>query len=132
MASDTNKVILIGRLTRDPEMRQLPGGTAVAEFSIAVNSTQKNKQSGEWEDYANFFSVTVFGRGAESVARFCGKGSRVAVAGRLEQRRWETDNGSKRERVGIVADNVQFLETKSEREQRGSQAPAPASEDVPF
>jgi single-strand DNA-binding protein len=133
MASDTNKVITIGRLTRDPELRSLASGTSLADLSIAVNSTQKNKSTEEWEDCANFFSVTVFGKQAETIVKYCSKGDRICVTGRLEQRRWEAENGGKREKVGIVADSVQFLTTKGERTQQESPAQAAQSgEEAPF
>lgn len=140
MASDTNVVTIVGRLTRDPELRALASGTSLCELGVAVNSTVKNKQTSEWEDEANFFQVTVWGKAggggmADTVAKFCSKGDRVAVTGRLQQQTWETENGSKRERVSIVGQSVQFLTTKAEREDRGSATPAvtaPATEEAPF
>jgi single-strand DNA-binding protein len=140
MASDTNQVVLVGRLTRDPELRSLASGQNLCEIGIAVNTTKKNGNTGEWEDEAHFFNVTCWGRKeggglSETVAKFCKKGDRVVVSGRLQQQRWESDNGDKRERVGIVANSVQFLTTKAEREGNGS-APAaqsgPPSPDAPF
>lgn len=142
MASDTNLVTIIGRLTRDPETRALASGTSLCEIGVAVNSTQKNKETQEWEDSPNFFNVTCWsGRDgapglAGTVAKFCSKGDRVCVTGRLQQQTWTEDNGGKRERVSVVASSVQFLTTKTERDERDGQAPAvaaPASdEDVPF
>lgn len=139
MASDTNVVTLVGRLTRDPELRALASGTSLCEIGIAVNSTKKNGD--QWEDEANFFQVTVWGKAgggglADTVNKFCSKGDRVVVTGRLQQQTWEAENGTKRERVGVVANSVQFLTTKAEREAQGGQAaPATATqptEDVPF
>jgi single-strand DNA-binding protein len=141
MASDTNQVTIIGRLTRDPEMRALASGTSLCEIGVAVNSTQKNRDTQEWEDSPNFFNVTCWGKQgggglAETVAKFCSKGDRVCVTGRLQQQTWTEDNGGKRERVSIVANSVQFLTTKTERDERGGQAPAatqaPADEEIPF
>lgn len=141
MASDTNQVTIVGRLTRDPELRSLASGQSLCEIGVAVNSTKKT-QSGEWEDEAHFFNVTCWGRKeggglSETVSKYCGKGDRVIVSGRLQQQRWEADNGDKRERVGIVANSVQFLTTKAEREGNGQsaqQAPAstPPSQEAPF
>ena len=107
MASDTNVVILVGRLTRDPELRALPSGSSVCQLGIAVNGFQKN-QAGEYEDKPNFFNVTAFGGLGERIAQFCSKGDQIAVNGRLEWRTWETD-GQKRESVQVVAGQVQFL-----------------------
>lgn len=141
MASDTNVVTLVGRLTRDPELRALASGTSLCEIGVAVNSTKKNGDS--WEDEANFFNVTVWGKAgggglADTVVKYCSKGDRVVVTGRLQQQRWEEENGGKRERVGVVASSVQFLTTKAEREAQGGNstsaaaaAPAPTT-DVPF
>jgi single-strand DNA-binding protein len=108
----------------------------LCEIGIAVNSTQKNKQSGDWEDEAHFFNVTFWGRKeggglSETVAKFCSKGDRVAVTGRLQQQRWEGDNGAKRERVSVVGSSCQFLTTKGERDGQAKPAPA-ATEEVPF
>lgn len=141
MASDTNQVVIVGRLTRDPETRALASGTSLCELGVAVNSTQKNKETQDWEDSPNFLNVTCWGKQgggglAETVAKFCAKGDRVCVTGRLQQQTWVEDNGGKRERVSIVANSVQFLTTKTERDERGGQAPAAAApadtEDVPF
>lgn len=140
MASDTNQVVIVGRLTRDPEMRALASGTSLCELGVAVNSTQKNKDTQEWEDSPNFINVTCWGKQgggglAETVTKFCTKGDRVCVTGRLQQQRWEEDNGGKRERISIVANSVQFLTTKTERDERdGGAAPAQAAptEDIPF
>lgn len=125
MASDINSVTLVGRLTADPELRSLPSGESLAELRIAVNSSQK--VDGQYKDVGNFFGVTIFGKQAEAVARYTKKGSRVGVQGRLSHRTWTTDSGDKRERVSVVAQTIQFLETKAE----GSAAPA-ASTEAPF
>jgi len=103
-----NRVILTGNLTRDPELRSTGNGLAVCKLGIAVNTRRKNNSSGEWEEKANFFRVTVFGRQAESCAAYLKKGRAIAVDGRLEWSQWEND-GQKRESVDIIADTVQFL-----------------------
>jgi single-strand DNA-binding protein len=109
-ATNINRVILTGNLTRDPELRNTSSGTAVCSLRLAVNTRRKNNQSGEWEDKANFFDVTVWGAQGENVARYCAKGRPIAVDGRLEYREWEDkETGKTRSAVQIVADSVQFL-----------------------
>jgi single-strand DNA-binding protein len=109
-ATNINRVVLTGNLTRDPELRHLGSGLAVCSLRIAVNTRRKNGQSGEWEDKANFFDITVWGAQGENVAQYCAKGRPIAVDGRLEYREWEDkETGAKRNAVQIVADSVQFL-----------------------
>jgi single-strand DNA-binding protein len=103
-----NRVVLTGNLTRDPELRSTPGGLAICKLGIAVNTRRKNNATGDWEEKANFFRVTVFGRQAESCSQYLSKGRPVAIDGRLEWSTWENE-GQKRESVDIIADNVQFL-----------------------
>ena len=105
-----NKAILIGRLTRDPELRTTPTGRNVCQFSIAVNRTYTN-QSGERE--ADFINVTVWRKQAENVDKYLSKGSQVAIDGKIQVTTYEKD-GVKRNNVEVVADNVQFLDTKNE------------------
>src|SRR2546430_10482134 len=102
-----NRVVLTGNLTRDPDLRATPGGLAICKLGIAVNTRRKNSD-GQWEAKPNSFSLTVFGRQAESCHNFLKKGRPVAIDGRLEWSSWETD-GQKRESVDIIADSVQFL-----------------------
>jgi single-strand DNA-binding protein len=109
-ASNINRVILTGNLTRDHELRNTPSGTSVCSLRLAVNTRRKNNSSGEWEDKANFFDITVWGAQGENVAQYCAKGRPIAVDGRLEYREWEDkETGAKRSAVQIVADSVQFL-----------------------
>lgn len=103
-----NVVALCGNLTRTAEVRQTKSGMAVASFGIAVNERRKNPFSGEWEDYANFFDVTMFGKYAESVAPKLTKGTKVALNGSLRYSQWEKD-GAKRSKVEVIADNVEFV-----------------------
>ena len=103
-----NRVVLTGNLTRDPELRSTPDGLAICKLGIAVNTRRKNGASGMWEEKANYFRVTVFGRQAESCSQFLRKGRAVAIDGRLEWSSWESD-GQKRESIDIIADTVQFL-----------------------
>lgn len=112
MAVNINRVIITGNLTRDPELRSLPSGFAVCKLGVAVNGRRKNA-SGEWEDKANFFDVTVFGAQGENAAKYLSKGRPVAIDGRLEWSQWETE-GQKRQKVEIVADSVQFLGGRDE------------------
>ncbi len=108
-----NRVVLIGRLTRDPELRALPSGTSVCSLRIACNSSHKDAD-GEYTDRPNYFDVSIYGASADSVSRYTRKGSRVGVDGRLEWREWETDQ-QKRQAVDIVADTVQFLDPPGDR-----------------
>jgi single-strand DNA-binding protein len=108
-ATNINRVIITGNLTRDPELRTLPSGMSVCKLGVACNTRRKNGSSGEWEDKPNFFDVTVWGAQGENCARFLAKGRPVAVDGRLEWRQWETPEGGKRSAIDIIADSVQFL-----------------------
>ena len=103
-----NRVILIGNLTRDPELRYTPNGATVANFGIAVNRRWTNKQ-GERVDSADFFNIVCWGKLAELVSQNITKGTPVAIDGRLQYRAWETSEGQKRSTVEVVAENVQFL-----------------------
>ena len=108
-ATNINRVIITGNLTRDPELRSLPSGMAVCSLRIASNTRRKDGPSGEWVDKPNYFSITVWGAQGENCARFLSKGRPVAIDGRLEWREWQGQDGAKRESVEIVADAVQFL-----------------------
>jgi len=98
-----NRVVLVGNLTRDPELRYAPNGTAVAKFSIAVNRKYKEN------DETSFFDIVFFGKPAEIIAEYMKKGRPLLVEGRLQQRRWETDEGQKRSKVEVVGENFQFM-----------------------
>jgi len=111
--SDINRVTLVGRLTRDPELRALPSGTSVLNLGLAVNGRQKD-QSGNWIDKPNFFDVKVFGNQADALNNHLAKGRRVGVDGRLDWSSWEAQDGSKRSKVEIVAQSVQFLDSRGE------------------
>ncbi len=107
-ATNINRVILTGNLTKDPELRNTPSGTAVCSLRVACN-TRRRDASGEWTDKANYFDVTVWGAQGENCAQYLSKGRPVAVDGRLEWREWEDQQGNKRQSVEIWADSVQFL-----------------------
>ena len=126
-ATNINRVILTGNLTRDPELRSLPSGMSVCWLRIASNTRRKDSD-GEWVDKPNYFSVTVWGAQGENCARFLSKGRPVAIDGRLEWREWEAQDGGKRESVEIVADAVQFL---GGRDDAGSGNGFAAHSDVP-
>jgi single-strand DNA-binding protein len=136
MPADINRVTLIGRLTRDPELRHTSGGDAVCSMRLAVNSRARD-ETGQWGDKPNFFDVTVFGRQAESVSNYLTKGRRVGVDGRLSWREWQAQDGSKRQNVEVIASDVVFLDGRGDGEGGGgggggwSSAPRPAPADLP-
>jgi single-strand DNA-binding protein len=103
---DLNHVVLIGRLTRDAELKAIASGQSVCKFSIAVNRRRKNGD--QWEDEANFFDIVVWGRQGESLHQYLVKGKMVAVDGELRQDRWQQD-GQNRSKIEIVANNLQLL-----------------------
>lgn len=101
-----NNVTLVGNITRDPELRFLPNGTANATFGLAVNRRWQNRQNNEWEEKVSFFNVVAWREMAENAAASLTKGSRCIVTGRLEQRTYETQEGEKRNVVEIIADEI--------------------------
>ncbi|HEY8842673.1 MAG TPA: single-stranded DNA-binding protein [Gaiellaceae bacterium] len=107
--ANINRVVLVGNLTKDPELRHTPSGTAVCKLRLAVNTRQKDGATGEWGDKPNYFDVTVWGNQGESCAQYLAKGRPVAVDGRLDWREWDAQDGTKRQAVEIIADSVQFL-----------------------
>jgi single-strand DNA-binding protein len=109
VAGSINRVVLLGNLTRDPELRVTPGGTNVCSLRLAVNDRVKDPNTGEWGDKANYFNISVFGAQADRCAQWLAKGRQVAIDGRLRWREWQTQEGQKREAVEVVADNVQFI-----------------------
>jgi single-strand DNA-binding protein len=133
-----NKVILMGNLTRDPEVRFTPSGTPVANFRIAVN--HRYKQGNEVRDDVCYIDIVVFGKQAESCGQYLNKGNGVIVDGRLQERRWETEDGQKRSKHEVVAQQVRFMPKRQGAggpvgEEAGSAA-APdevtVEDDVPF
>jgi single-strand DNA-binding protein len=106
-ASNINRVIITGNLTRDPELRSTSGGTSVCSLRVAVNS--RRKEGDQWVDKPNYFDVTVWGAQGENCAQYLAKGRPVAVDGRLNWREWEDKEGNKRQTIDIIADSVQFL-----------------------
>ena len=107
-ASNINRVILTGNLTRDPELRNTPSGTSVCSLRLAVNTRRKDAQ-GQWIDKPNYFDITVWGAQGENCAQYLAKGRPVAVDGRLEWREFTDKEGNNRQAIDVVADSVQFL-----------------------
>ena len=140
-----NKVILAGNLTRDPELRYTPKGTAIAKFGLAINRNWTG-EDGQKREEVTFVDVDAFGKQAEVIAKFCGKGSGILVEGRLKLDQWEDKKtGEKRSRLGVVLENFTFLGGKpqggdeggsSSRSRGGNDSPAPSApdggDDVPF
>jgi single-strand DNA-binding protein len=110
-----NRVVIVGNLTRDPDVRALPSGTSVVELGVAVNHRYKNRQTDQWVEEPNYFNVVVFGAQGQACANYLTKGRPVAVDGRLRWSSWEDKNGGgKRSKVDIVADTVQFLGSRED------------------
>ncbi len=105
-----NRVILVGNLTRDPELRYIPSGTAVTDIGLAVNDRRKN-QNGEWVDETTFVDVTLWARTAEVASEYLSKGSPVLIEGRLKLDQWEQE-GQKRSKLKVVCDRMQMLGTR--------------------
>ncbi len=132
-----NKVILMGNLTRDPEKRYTQGGTCVVNIGLAVN--RRIKRNEEWIEEVSFFDIVVFGVQAENCAKFLSKGRPILVDGELQQRRWETPEGQKRNKVEIVASRVAFLGSRPDgggqdlSNQGANTGPPPIEDDdIPF
>jgi single-strand DNA-binding protein len=123
MAGDINRVTLVGRLTRDPELRHLPSGNPVLQLGLAVNGRQRD-DAGNWTDKPNFFDVKVFGNQAEMLSQHLAKGRRVGIDGRLDWSSWEAPDGGKRSKVEVVAFQVQFLDSRGEGEGSGQYIPS--------
>ena len=130
-----NTVSIGGNLCRDAELRATASGMAVLTFSVAVNESRKNQQTGEYEDYPNYVDCTMFGRRAESVSRYLAKGTYVALTGRLHQNRWQDKDGQNRSKLEVTVDNIHF-ESRWERDGGYAQQQEPSAdvydEDIPF
>ncbi len=126
MARGFARVTLVGNLTRDPELRQTPNGTSVCQFGVAVGRRYKDA-SGQWVEKPNFFDVVVWGSQGENCAKYLSKGRQIAVDGRLDQRSWDAQDGTKRSKVEIIADTVMFIGGQNETREpvaRGGKQPA--------
>lgn len=129
--ANLNKVMLIGRLTRDPEVRMFSNGGKVTKFGFAVNNRRKNQQSGQMEDEPVFLNVEAFNRGeygklADLCEQYLRKGSQVFLDGHLQLDQWTSQDGQKRQQIKIVLDNVQFLEPRGEGGPRPSGGAGPS------
>lgn len=145
-----NKVILLGNLTRDPELRYTPQGAAVCEFALALNYQYTNKQTGQKVEEVSFIDIVAWGKTGEICAEYLKKGRQVMVEGRLKQDRWEAQDGKKMSKVRVTAENVQFVGSRPAGEGgggggaaggggKGGGAPTPEDgpppgqeEDIPF
>jgi single-strand DNA-binding protein len=136
--ANLNKVMLIGRLTRDPEVRTFNNGGKVAKFGFAVNNRKKNMQTGQWEEEPVFVDVEAFNRGdsgkqADLVEQYLAKGRQVYIEGHLKLDSWTAQDGQKRNRLLVVVDNIQFLDSRQYGEGSGggngnaTRAPRPAA-----
>ena len=127
-----NKVLLMGNLTRDPELRYTSGGTAVASFGLAVN--RKFKQGEEWKDEVCFVDITVWAKQGENCAEYLNKGSLAFIEGRLNYQTWEDkQSGQQRSKLEVVANNVQFLTKQGDKKDMGSGSSSVSDDDdVPF
>ena len=152
MAKGVNKVFLLGRLGKDPEMRATQGGTTVANFTLATSDRQKDAQ-GNWQDHTEWHNLVAFQRTAEIVRDYCKKGSQIFVEGKIQTRSWEDKEGQKKYRTEILVNDLSLLDSKgsgggegggysrSSSASHGSSAPAAASDfadqgitddDIPF
>ena len=118
-----NRVVLVGRMTRDPELRRTANGVAVTNFTLALNRNF-NSSSGQQTD---FIPCVVWNKAAENVSKFCSKGSLVGVDGRLQSRQYQNQDGRTITAIEVVCDSVQFLETKAARERNGAASYNPTS-----
>ena len=126
-----NKVLLMGNLTRDPELRYTASGAAVASFGLAVN--RKFKQGEEWKDEVCFVDITVWAKQGENFAQYLNKGSLVFLEGRLNYQTWEADGGQKRSKLEVVANNIQFLTRQGEKVSMDTgSTSSPSADDIPF
>ncbi len=128
MAKDFNQAIIMGNLTRDPELRTTPSGQSVATFAVATNRSW-NDPSGERKDSVEYHDVVAWGKLGELVSNYLAKGRKVLVVGRLQTRNWEGQDGSKKQRTEIVATDINFVDRAGES--MDTDAPAKASSDTP-
>ncbi len=135
--ANLNKVFLIGNLTRDPELRYAPSGTAVASFGIATNRTWSGSD-GEKKEEVCYVDISMFGRRAEVINEYFSKGKPIFIEGRLQFRQWETKDGQKRNALSVVAEDFQFLGGKTTKRDEGPSFPEVAApndvneEEIPF
>ena len=116
-----NQATLLGNLTRDPELKYTPGGSAVINFSIATNSSYKDKQTDEWKDVAEYHNVVFWGKPAEIISQYCAKGDKLLVQGRMQTRSWEGQDGVKKYTTEIIGKDFILLTAKSDSAKKVSQ-----------
>ncbi len=126
-----NKVMLIGRLGQDPEVKYTPSGAAVVTLSVATNTSYKD-QEGKMQEQTEWNRVVAWRKTAENIGQYCKKGHRIYVEGKLTTRSWNDKDGNKRYTTEITADSVQFLEGKSDREPAGPAEPPPHPAEADF
>lgn len=126
MSAAVNKVILLGNLGADPELRNTQGGTPVCNFTLATN--ERVKKDDQWEDHTEWHRIVSWGKTAENVAKYLGKGSQVYLEGKLQTRKWQDKEGRDVYTTEIVAFNVQFLSGAGDGAGAGTSRPAPAAE----
>ncbi len=127
-----NKAFIVGNITRDPELKSLPSGGSVCNFSIATNRTWTDKD-GAKQQATEFHNIVVFGKMADTVAQYMRKGSQILVEGRIQTRSWEGKTGGKQYRTEIVAESIQFgAKPRGEQEPTGRNEDEIKSEDIPF
>lgn len=117
--ANINRVTITGNLTRDPELKSTGGGMSICKLGVAVNHRRKDNQSGEWIEEPNYFDVTVFGSQGDNCATYLSKGRPVAVDGRLAWSSWDAQDGTKRSKVEIIANVVQFLGSRGDAPAQG-------------
>lgn len=142
MARHYNRVVLIGNLTREPELRYTPNNTAVTDIGLAVNRNYQDG-SGEWQEETTFVDVTVWGRQAENASQYLDKGNRLFLEGRLTFDQWENDAGENRSKLSVTAERLSFIDSAGEGEAQDSQGDSPdeilddvdvdeTEDDIPF
>ena len=127
--TDINNATLVGRLTKDADIRYTAGGTAVLNFSIAVNESRK--QGEQWVEEVNFFDITLFGKMGESVHQYMTKGKQVAISGRLQQQRWQKD-GQNYSKVAVIANYVQLFGGARDGGRSPAESTQASESDIPF
>lgn len=131
MARGVNKVILVGNLGKDPEVRYMPSGAAVTNVTLATSETWKDKQSGEMQERTEWHTVVFFNRLAEIAGEYLRKGAKVYVEGSLRTRKWQAKDGSDRYTTEIVASELQMLDSKGEQQREPARQEAPVADEFP-
>lgn len=139
--SDINNVSLTGRLTRDPDLRVTAGGTQLLSFSLAFNTSVRNRQTGEWDERGNFIDCTMFGNRAEALSHYLAKGQKVAISGKLRYATWDKD-GQRHSKLDLIVDEIDFMAPRQGGSQSAQTTPAPQvpvppiaddfDDDIPF